>query len=375
MNVAFFTRCSQFMKRFLRMVMLLLFGVLMCMTLTAQNEKKANSAPLRLDGHRAPVDSEIPSYEPAPPMTGDLHIVGGAGPPGNMPQLIDLWVDIFKRAHPSVRVYTAVYSAAMAASAIHDETAEVGPSGRELMPYEIGLFRNQDYKPVEILVGGGTYATDGATCAQLVFVNKTNPLQKLTLPQLDAIFSKSRKRGYKEDITRWGQLGLTGEWADKPIHVYGYGQPNGMAVAFSFTALKGGDFKDITIRHRTFSGAGSTTSGSVNLVDTVAEDPYGIAYAGLDSAQAATATKIISIGENDSGPFFDPSFENVLSRKYPLGRLIYLDVIRYPGKPINPLAKEFIRVALSREGQEAQARTLYMPLPAAMVIESLRKLE
>src|SRR6202030_470658 len=120
-------------------------------------------------------------------------------------------------------------------------------SGRELMPYEIGLFRNQDYKPVEIPVGGGTYATDGATCAQLVFVNKTNPLQNLTLPQLDAIFSKSRKRGYKEDITRWGQLGLTGEWADKPIHVYGYGQPNGMATAFGLTALAGGDFKDITI--------------------------------------------------------------------------------------------------------------------------------
>lgn len=367
MNVVFLNAKTSWTKTFF---ITLLVIALACVPLAAQDAKQP---PLRLDGHRAPVDSEIAPYEPAPPMTGDLHIVGGAGPPGNMPQLIDLWVDIFKRAHPSVRVSTAIYSAAIAASAIHDETAEVGPSGRELMPYEIGLFRNQVYKPVEIPVGGGTFATDGATCAQWVFVNKANPISHLTMAQLDAIFSKDRKRGYKEDITRWGQLGLTGDWADKPIHVYGYNQPNGMATTFSLMALGGGEFKQITEKHRT--GSGAQASGSVNLVQTVAGDPYGIAYAGMDSTTAATLTKVLSLGDNESGPFYGPTFENVQSRNYPLARLIFLDVIRYPGKPINPLAKEFIRVALSKEGQEAEARTLYMPLPAATVRESLRKLE
>jgi phosphate transport system substrate-binding protein len=317
-------------------------------------------------------DPNIPAYDPAPPLTGDLHIVGGLSrPPGSATAagpattdtLVELWVEIFKASHPSVRVHTALYASANAAGALSEQSAQLGVTARELLPHELFAFQHAPFKLLAIPVAGGAYDTREVISSQVVIINKGNPLQRLTLAQLDAIFSKTRKRGYKEDITSWDQLGLKGEWADKPIHLYSNYQPNGIPYFFALRALNGGEFKD-TLREQEDQDA---------VIQRVDEDRYGIAF--VNRNYVRPDTKIVALGETESGPFSIGSFDEVLNQAYPLSRVIYVYVTRYPGKPIDPLAKEFIRAVLSREGQRAVARTLYLPIPLAVVRESLGKVE
>lgn len=335
-------------------------------------ESQANSVTLRADGRRVTVDSRIPSYLPAPPLTGDLHIVGGLSrPPGSATAagpattdtLVELWIEIFKRAHPSVRVHTALYASGIAAGALAEQSAQLGVAARELMPEETFAFRNKPFKVLGIPVAGGTYDTQGVTPSQVIIVNKDNPLQKLTLAQLDAVFSKSRKRGYKEDIARWGQLGLSGEWADKPIQLYSLFQPNGIPYFFLLRVLKGGEFKD-SLREQPTQDA---------VAQRVDEDRYAIAL--LNRNYVRPTSKIVALGETESGPFSAGSFEEVLSGSYPLSRVIYMFTNKHPGRPLDPLAREFLRAVLSREGQEAAARSVYLPLPFALLRESLAMIE
>jgi phosphate transport system substrate-binding protein len=342
------------------------------MALAALAETQTDSGPLRSDGRRVTVDPNIPAYDAAPPLTGDLHIVGGLSrPPGSATAagpattdtLVELWVEIFKRAHPSVRVHTSLYASANAAGALAEQSAQLGVTARELLPHELFPFQHAAFKLIAVPVAGGAYNTREVISSQVVIVNKDNPLQRLTLAQLDAIFSKTRKRGYKEDITRWGQLGLTGAWSDEPIHLHSNYQPNGIPYFFALRALDGGEFKD-TLSEQEDQDA---------VILRVEEDRYAIAF--VNRNYARSGTRIVALGETESGPFSVGSFEEVLNQTYPLSRVIYLYVNRYPGKPIDPLAKEFIRAALSQEGQQAVARTLYLPFPLAKVRESLGKLE
>jgi phosphate transport system substrate-binding protein len=330
------------------------------------------SGPLRPDGRRVTVDPNIPAYAPAPPLTGDLHIVGGLSrPPGSATAagpstsdtLVELWVEIFKRAHPSVRVHTALYASGIAAGALVEQSAQLGVAARELMPEEMFAFQNKPFKVLSVPVAGGTYDTAGVTPSQVVIVNQDNPLQRLTLAQLDAIFSRSRKRGYKEDVTRWGQLGLSGEWADKPIHLYSLFQPNGIPYFFRLRVLNGGEFKG-DLREQ------PTQDATAQRVD---EDRYAIAF--INRNYARPTSKIVALGETESGPFSAGSFDEVLNGTYPLSRVIYMFANRYPGKPLDPLAKEFLRAVLSQDGQQAAARSVYLPLPLAQVRESLAMIE
>ena len=342
------------------------------MAVAAQNETHSKSSPKRADGNQVTVDPSIPAYDPAPPMTGDLHIVGGLSrPPGSATAagpattdtLVELWVEIFKRAHPSVRVHTSLYASANAAGALSEQSAQLGVTARELMPYELYAFQHAPFKLVAIPVAGGAYNTREVISSQVVIVNKDNPIQKLTLAQLDAIFSKTRKRGYKEDITRWGQLGLGGEWADKPIHLYSNYQPNGIPYFFSVRVLEGGEFKHM-LREQ---------DDQDTIIRRLEEDKYGISF--VNRNYVRPSVKTVALGETESGPFSTGSFEEVLNQTYPLSRVIYMYVARYPGKPIDPLAKEFIRAVLSQEGQQAVARTLYLPIPFTIVRESLKEVE
>jgi len=327
---------------------------------------------LRADGKPVTVDADIPPYNPAPPLTGDLHIVGGLSrPPGSATAagpsttdtLIELWAEIFHRAHPSVRIHTALYASLNAAGALAEQSAQLGVASRELLPHEMYIFKQKTFHPMGIPVASGTYDIQGVAPSQVVIVNKDNPLAKLTLAQVDAIFSKTRKRGYKEDITRWGQLGLTGDWADKGINLYSFTLPDGIGYFFMLRALNDGEFKD-SLRQEMKQDL---------VVQRVAEDRYGIAY--VNRPYVKPTVKVIALGETEGGPFSVGSFEEVLKGTYPLSRVIYMYVNVYPDKPIDPLAKEFLRAVLSQEGQQAAARSVYMPLGAAAVKESRKKIE
>jgi len=351
-----------------------------CLPMAAQASKEPVAA-LRLDGKKIVVDPDIPSYNPAPPMTGELNIVGSGGLrwQGRIDTLIDLWCDIFHAAHPSVVIHKALYSSGSGFLALTEDDMQVGVSTREPMPSDVVGFRNKDYKPLEIPVAGGSYSYDEGTPSIVVIVNHENPLKGMTLAQLDAVFSSTRKRGYKEDITTWGQLGLTGDWANKPIHMYGLQQPDGIPNYLIKRVLLGGTIKSsLTEEH-----ADAKMKGMDKLVKSVQEDRYGITYVNRYNATGAwdintpilPNLKILGLSEDEKGPFSNGSYEDVMDRTYPLSRLIYLYANQGPKKPVDPLAKEFIRVALSKEGQEAVNRTVYMPLGWAMLRPSLEQMD
>jgi phosphate transport system substrate-binding protein len=345
--------------------------------LAAQNGTP--QGPMRLDGHRTPVDPAIPPYDPVPPMFGTLKIVGSGGLnwQGRIDTLVALWVGIFQRAHPNVQIQTALFSTPSAPLSLVEQTADVGVMTREPMPSELYAFRNKVFKPIQIPVAGGSFSYDEGTPSICIIVNKDNPLKGLTLAQLDAIYSTTRKRGYKEDITTWGQLGLSGDWADKPIHLYGLQPPDGIPNYMTSRLLLGGEFKPINEQHQDAKGKGMDY-----IAARVGEDRYGIGYVNRWNATGsweATAPmlpklKLLGLAENEGDQFSFGSYEDVLSHKYPCARYIYLYVNKYPDKPLDPAIKEFVRAMLSKEGQEAVARTVYMPLPWSEVSKSLAKI-
>ena len=193
-----------------------------------------------------------------------------------------------------------------------------------------------------------------------VYVNKDNPLEKLTLQQIDSIFSKTRKRGGK-DVKTWGDLGLTGDWAARPVSIYGRNSASGTYGFFKEHVLQTGDYRD-TVKEQ---------PGSASVVQGVTEDRFGIGYSGI--GYRTSGVKALKLA--DKADFFDGSYGNVTSGKYPLSRYLYIYVNKAPGKPLDPLVREYLKLILSREGQEVVVKDGYLPLAPSVVAEELKKLE
>jgi phosphate transport system substrate-binding protein len=238
-----------------------------------------------------------------------------------------------------------------------------------MLPAEEQEFEKKfGYAPYAVRVAGGSYRTPGKTHAIAFFVNEKNPIEKLDFAQVDAIFSTTRKRGYKE-AAKWGDVGVTGEWAGKPIHLWGLIRPNGIAHFLEGRILFGGSWKS-GIEER-------TTVGSLAALDAitqgVAKDPYAIGYAGFGNTMPGVKT--IALAEKDAGPDYKGTFQEVLDQKYPLSRVIYIYVNRAPGKALDPKVQEFLKFVLSAKGQDDIVKEgIFLPLPTAMVKEELGKL-
>jgi phosphate transport system substrate-binding protein len=207
------------------------------------------------------------------------------------------------------------------------------------------------YKPTQIRTSYDALA---------IYVNKDNPLEKITLAQADAIFSKTRRRGGK-DAKTWGDLGLTGDWAGRPISLYGRNSASGTYGFFKEHVLKTGDYKD-SVKEQ---------PGSASVVQGVTEDRFGVGYSGI--GYKTSGVKALQLAEKDQ--FFDGAYENVTSGKYPLSRFLFIYINKAPGKPLDPLVKEYMKLILSKEGQEVVVKDGYDPLPASIVAEELKKLE
>jgi phosphate transport system substrate-binding protein len=195
-----------------------------------------------------------------------------------------------------------------------------------------------------------------------VYVHRDNPLTKLTLAQVEAIFGKSRRRGHKQNITTWGQLGLTGEWANRPISIYGRNSASGTYGFFKELVLKNGDYKD-TVKEQ---------PGSASVVQGVTEDRFAIGYSGI--GYKTSGVKVVPLSETESSAVSDGSQADVVSGKYPLSRFLYLYINRAPNKPLDPLVAEFTKLIFSKEGQEVVIKDGYMPVSADIAKQELAKI-
>ena len=304
-------------------------------------------------GQTTKLDPALPTYQKASGISGNLSSVGS----DTMNNLATLWGESFRKVYPSVKIQVEGKGSSTAPPALIEGTAQLGPMSRKMKKEEIDKFEAKyGYPPTGIRT-----ALDGLA----VYVNKDNPLKELTLEQVDAVFSKTRKLGYKEDITTWGQLGATGEWANKPISMYGRNSASGTYGYFKEVAMGKGDYKD-TVKEQ---------PGSASVVQGVSEDKFSIGYSGI--GYSTSNVKPIKLAKKAGQPYYAESYENVLSGKYPLARYLYVYVAVDPFKSgqarLSPLTREFLKYALSKEGQEAVVKDGYFPLPANVVREELRK--
>jgi phosphate transport system substrate-binding protein len=255
--------------------------------------------------------------------------------------------------YPNVRIQIEGKGSSTAPPALIAGTSQFGPMSRAMRATEIDQFEAKyGYKPTQLRTSYDALA---------VYVNKDNPLERLTLAQVDAAFSKTRRRGYKQNVTTWGQLGLTGDWANRPISLYGRNSASGTYGFFKEHVLKNGDYKD-TVKEQ---------PGSASVVQGVTEDRFGIGYSGI--GYKTSGVKALQLAEGTE--FFDGSYDNVKSGKYPLSRFLYVYVNKAPGKPLDPLVGEFVKLIFSKEGQDVVVKDGYLPLPAAIVAEELKKIQ
>lgn len=296
------------------------------------------------------VDPALPSYQKVSGISGNLNSVGS----DTMNNLLTLWAEAFTKMYPNVKVQVEGKGSSTAPAALIAGTAQFGPMSRAMRSTEIDQFEQKyGYKPLQFRTSYDALA---------VYVSKDNPIEKLTLAQIDAIFSKTRRRGYKSNVTTWGQLGLTGDWANRPISIYGRNSASGTYGFFKEHALNNGDYKDQV----------KEQPGSASVVQGVTSDRFGIGYSGL--GYRTSGVKLVSVAEAEGKPYSSGSYEDVKSGAYPLNRFLFLYVNQAPGKPTDPLVREFLKLIFSKEGQEVVLKDGYLPLPADIVKQELAKL-
>jgi phosphate transport system substrate-binding protein len=293
-----------------------------------------------------------------------------------MESLVQGWENGFRVHHPEVRFETSLRGTASAIGALYAGVGDVALMGREIRPFEIEAFREMlRYDPVAVEMVNGSFDVRNKDFALGVFVNRDNPISKVSMAQLDAIFGCEHRRGSK-NIRTWGELGLGGEWTDRPIHVYGYQIWRGFADFFQ-EAVLAGSHKWNPVMQEVLAAKdpdGTERDDGQAMLEILGKDRYGIAYSGM--CYRNPMTKALALGAGEAGPWYEPSKENCIERKYPLARVIVGVINRPPGKAVAPALREFMRYILSREGQAAVLREGdYLPLDAAVAHEQLRKLE
>jgi phosphate transport system substrate-binding protein len=280
------------------------------------------------------------------------------------------WVKLMRKAYPPLSVTMEARASGSGGPALVAGTGHLAPVGRELLPAEHKAFVEKfGYEPFAVKVATGSAGSLGKTAASIVIVDKDNPIPGLSLAQLDAIYSTSCKRGHAP-IRTWGDLGLGGDWARRPIHLYGLKSPNGIEQYVQQRVMLGGAYRtDIEFT----KGRGFTHAFNVAAED-MAKHPGGLTYALL--ANVTPNVKVVPLSEKDGGPYFAPTVQNVYTHAYPLSRYVYIFVNRPPGKPLEPKVKEFLKAVLSKQGQQVVAdEGVYIPLQAHVVREELAKLD
>ena len=295
------------------------------------------------------VDPKLPEYKAVSGVSGNIKSIGS----DTLNNLMTLWTEGFKKLYPAVTTEVEGKGSTTAPPALIEGTANFGPMSREMKKQEIDDFEKKfGYKPTAIPTAVDMLA---------VYVHKDNPIQSLTMAQVDAIFSKTRKGNHESDIATWGQLGLVGEWADKPISLYGRNSASGTYGYFKEHALFKGDFKD-SVKEQ---------PGSSSVVQGIATDKYAMGYSGIGYMTADV--RAVPLMKDAKSAAVEATPENAYSGKYPLARFLYVYINYKPGSEIDPLRREFLKYVLSKQGQEDVVKDGYYPLPSKIAFDTLKK--
>lgn len=297
----------------------------------------------------AAVDPALPTYEKTSGVSGNLSSVGS----DSLANLMTLWAEEFKKNYPNVNIQIQAAGSSTAPPALTEGTANMGPMSRPMKDSEIQAFEEKyGYKPTAVPV---------AIDALAVFVHKDNPIKSLSIEQVDAIFSSTRLCGYDKDIKTWGDLGLTGEWANKPLQLFGRNSVSGTYGYFKEEALCKGDFKANV----------NEQPGSASVVQSISSTLNAIGYSGI--GYRASSVRAVPLSKK-GGEAFEASEENALAGKFPLARFFYVYVNKAPNQPLSPLDAEFIKLVLSKQGQDVVMKDGYIPLPAKVAEKAMKEL-
>lgn len=297
------------------------------------------------------VDSNLTVYQKASGVSGNLSSVGS----DTLANLMTLWAEEFKREYPNVNIQIQAAGSSTAPPALTEGTSNIGPMSRKMKDKELEAFESKfNYKPTAIRV---------AIDALAVYAHKDNPVEGLSIAQVDAIFSTTRKCGGAEDIRQWGQAGVTGALKNQFIQVFGRNSVSGTYGYFKKKGLCKGDFKS-TVNEQ---------PGSASVVQSVSTSLNAIGYSGI--GYKTSGVKAIPLTKKPGGEYIDATASNAIKGSYPLARFLYVYVNKAPNKPLSPLEGEFLRLVLSKAGQQVVVKDGYIPMPAAVAARELEKLK
>jgi phosphate transport system substrate-binding protein len=297
------------------------------------------------------LDPQLQAYVAVSGISGSLSSVGS----DTLNNLMTLWAEQFNKFYPNVKIQIEGKGSSTAPPALIAGTAQLGPMSRAMKDSEIDQFEKKyGHKPTAVRTSVDALA---------VFVNKDNPIRCLTMEQVDAIFSKTRRAGFAQDVTTWGQVGLTGDWANRPLSLYGRNSASGTYGFFKEHVLKNGDFKD-TVKEQ---------PGSAAVVQGVTVDRYAVGYSGIGYATAGV--RPVPLAEKQGAPCREATPANAYSGEYALARFLYVYINKAPNRPLEPLVREFVRLVVSKQGQEVVVKDGYFPIPSTIASEEMKKIQ
>tara|TARA_Y100001963_G_scaffold155409_1_gene246476 strand:+ start:980 stop:1981 length:1002 start_codon:yes stop_codon:yes gene_type:complete len=300
--------------------------------------------------HAQKATDNLPEYEKVSGLSGNLSSVGS----DTLANMMTFWAEEFKRLYPNVNMQIQAAGSSTAPPALTEGTSNFGPMSRGMKSKEIEAFeKRHGYKPTPVRV---------AIDALAVFVHKDNPIEGMTIAEVDAVFSNTRLCGATEQVQRWGDLGLTGSWGNRDLQLYGRNSVSGTYGYFKEIALCDGDFRANV----------NEQPGSASVVQSVSTSLNAIGYSGI--GYLTSGVKTVPIAVEEGGEYVDATTESALAGKYPLARFLYVYVNKHPNKPLDPATAEFLKMVLSKKGQEIVDKDGYIPLPKMVVEQELEKL-
>lgn len=298
----------------------------------------------------ADVDPALPDYVRASGVSGNLSSIGS----DTLNNLMTLWAEEFAKFYPNVNVQIQGAGSSTAPPALTEGTAMLAPMSRPMRQSEIQEFEARyGYQPTELPVAIDMLA---------VYVNRDNPITSLSLPQVDAIFSATRRCGAPADIQRWGDVGLTEAWVNRDFTLYSRNAVSGTYGFFKDNALCGGDFKSSI----------NEQPGSSSVVQGVTESINGIGYSGI--GYRTSGVRAVPLSASEGAEIFEATPENGISGDYPLSRFLLVYINKHPNRELDPVTREFVKMVFSKQGQEVVDRDGYVPLPASVAQRVLEQL-